>query len=256
MTCTVVVVVVSVLARVGFLISINLENTMELPFIWFIFVSFVAPSFPNYVVQRPQYYHTKHYTNQRNAQSEICDQGYFSCTSIRQCIPNDRKCNGYVDCVDASDEVNCPCYSRLPPRKLCDNYDDCPDGGDEMGCFGCGSDQYSCYSSERAFNEHGKQIRCYNQMEKCDEFPNCPTRRDEKGCERILNKATMQPGSAIESSEGILHRYFQVHNLLLLFQIQLCDQKVYLYTRENCIQYAIMRGLWLNKCRQLHVTSR
>ena len=36
-----------------------------------------------------------------------CDPSHFRCPDESKCIPHDKKCNGWGDCWDASDEHNC-----------------------------------------------------------------------------------------------------------------------------------------------------
>ena len=39
-------------------------------------------------------------------QDSTCQDGFFKCLSGR-CLPNDRVCDGYVDCVHSEDEDSC-----------------------------------------------------------------------------------------------------------------------------------------------------
>ncbi|RZF46289.1 hypothetical protein LSTR_LSTR012000 [Laodelphax striatellus] len=77
------------------------------------------------------------------AKKPECDKG-FKCDKHR-CIPADWKCDGYVDCEDQTDELNC---SQCPggmihcggskciaQSHMCDGVNDCPWGQDERNCI-------------------------------------------------------------------------------------------------------------------------
>lgn len=78
-----------------------------------------------------------------------CAADEFSCSN-GVCIPLSKRCNQRADCVDESDERNCPPYSPCAAMNgrfrcdngrcirvswVCDRTDDCGDGSDERGCI-------------------------------------------------------------------------------------------------------------------------
>ena len=60
----------------------------------------------------------------------------FKCTKDSACIPENQRCDGRVQCADASDEHDCDCLARIGAKKLCDGIMDCPYGEDEDQCYG------------------------------------------------------------------------------------------------------------------------
>lgn len=67
----------------------------------------------------------------------------FKCDANR-CISKKYVCDGYLDCKDQSDEINCPqCDNKgvycggdkcISSRQICDGNLDCPYGQDERNC--------------------------------------------------------------------------------------------------------------------------
>lgn len=65
--------------------------------------------------------------------------GSFVCVSDGMSIPPSWQCDAAADCLDASDERDCPAFicssgESLPPEWECDGDEDCADGSDELGC--------------------------------------------------------------------------------------------------------------------------
>ncbi|XP_035811393.2 low-density lipoprotein receptor-related protein 2a isoform X1 [Amphiprion ocellaris] len=118
--------------------------------------------------------------------SEGCELWQFRCGTGR-CIPGDWHCDGTSDCVDDSDERDCPqvtcddshfqCLSDgecIPDIWVCDDEEDCEDGSDErQHCPGrtCTSGQFSCSNGV-----------CIPGEYRCDRLTDCSDGSDERNC--------------------------------------------------------------------------
>lgn len=105
---------------------------------------------------------------------------HFSCIRFIQSIPLEFKCDGFIDCEDASDEENCTCKDKLRyilPPALCDGYIDCPDKSDEEDCNYCKENEFKCSRSDK----------CISLDKKCNMIDDCPFGEDELDCYTLTN---------------------------------------------------------------------
>ncbi|XP_041563042.1 basement membrane-specific heparan sulfate proteoglycan core protein isoform X19 [Drosophila elegans] len=113
-----------------------------------------------------------------------CDILEFEC-DYSQCLPLEKKCDGYVDCEDESDEFECQSYTDrclesefecdsycLPRDQLCNGITNCQDGSDERNCTFCREDAYLCNTGE-----------CVADNQRCNGIDDCADGSDERHCE-------------------------------------------------------------------------
>ncbi|XP_049312041.1 basement membrane-specific heparan sulfate proteoglycan core protein isoform X27 [Bactrocera dorsalis] len=123
----------------------------------------------------------------------VCSDAEFKCDG--RCLPLEYFCNGRVECLDGTDERDCPdtkpeatvcqpdeykCRAGncIDSARRCDRVPDCPDGDDEdASCLiGCREDEYLCKDG----------MRCISNSKVCDRVTDCIDADDEDGCEGIV----------------------------------------------------------------------
>ncbi|XP_004372100.1 low-density lipoprotein receptor-related protein 8 [Trichechus manatus latirostris] len=130
-----------------------------------------------------------------------CEENQFRCRNER-CIPSVWRCDEDDDCLDNSDEDDCPkktCADSdftcdnghcIPERWKCDGDKDCPDGSDETkaACTKqvCPAEKLSCGPTSH---------RCVPASWRCDGEKDCESGADEAGCATLCAPHEFQCGN-------------------------------------------------------------
>ncbi|XP_056671085.1 low-density lipoprotein receptor-related protein 8 isoform X2 [Monodelphis domestica] len=130
-----------------------------------------------------------------------CEENQFQCGNER-CIPSVWRCDEDNDCVDNSDEDDCPkktCSDSdftcdnghcIPERWKCDGEEECPDGSDESEttCTKqvCPAEKLSCGPASH---------KCIPASWRCDGEKDCESGSDEAGCATVCSPSEFQCGN-------------------------------------------------------------
>lgn len=98
----------------------------------------------------------------------------FQCRSIIQTVRPSFRCDGIVDCEDATDEA-CTCRDyllKIKPELICNGVTDCGDLTDERRCQHCSNKEFDCMRSRQ----------CISKFKTCDGVRDCTFGEDEAEC--------------------------------------------------------------------------
>ncbi|KAH8387838.1 hypothetical protein KR093_009841, partial [Drosophila rubida] len=185
-----------------------------------------------------------------------CDLYYFEC-DLGQCIPLEKKCDGYPDCQDETDELGCPPFTEhcleqefecddycITRDQLCNGIVNCNDGSDERNCTLCRDDAFLCHTGDciapqlqcngrvdcsDASDEHNCAATaclqgyfacnggCVDESQRCNGRIDCDGAIDELDCPDIDRHTPRRRFRACHSDE------WQCHNSECIFKIYFCD---------------------------------
>ncbi|XP_050331114.1 basement membrane-specific heparan sulfate proteoglycan core protein isoform X20 [Bactrocera neohumeralis] len=125
----------------------------------------------------------------------VCSDSEFKCDG--RCLPLEYFCNGRVECLDGTDERDCPdtkpeatvcqpdeyrCRAGncIDSARRCNRVPDCPDGDDEDAS--CHFEPDPALSECDIYEFECDYSRCIPIEKKCDGYPDCDDETDELQC--------------------------------------------------------------------------
>ncbi|XP_050331117.1 basement membrane-specific heparan sulfate proteoglycan core protein isoform X23 [Bactrocera neohumeralis] len=116
----------------------------------------------------------------------VCSDSEFKCDG--RCLPLEYFCNGRVECLDGTDERDCPdtkpeatvcqpdeyrCRAGncIDSARRCNRVPDCPDGDDEDASCRCAANQFRCRNGD-----------CVSSNAQCNGYQDCRDGSDEEDC--------------------------------------------------------------------------
>ncbi|XP_055844274.1 basement membrane-specific heparan sulfate proteoglycan core protein isoform X29 [Episyrphus balteatus] len=117
-----------------------------------------------------------------------CELYEFECDQA-QCVPIEKRCDGYPDCDDETDESNCPPLAAycsvnefecdktycIPKDQRCNGAPQCDDSTDEFNCTYCQDGAFLCLNGQ-----------CTKNSNRCNGKSDCADSSDELNCDDRL----------------------------------------------------------------------